>query len=82
MHGGGGEYSGELVQGTDGNFYGTFLKGGAFNHGTAFKITPRSTLMKEISMIRLHSTNQIVNNATEMNLFRSVPSSTRQDAML
>jgi uncharacterized repeat protein (TIGR03803 family) len=29
-----------LVQGTDGNFYGTTLFGGASNNGTAFKMTP------------------------------------------
>jgi len=76
LHGGGGQYSGELVQGTDGNFYRTVLEGGAFNHGTVFKITPSGTLMKEIFMNRLQSTNQIVNNATEVKLFRPVPSST------
>jgi uncharacterized repeat protein (TIGR03803 family) len=44
LHGGGGEYQGELVQGTDGNFYGTVLQGGTFNHATVFKITPSGTL--------------------------------------
>jgi uncharacterized repeat protein (TIGR03803 family) len=29
-----------LIQGIDGNFYGTTLKGGAYNGGTVFKITP------------------------------------------
>ncbi|MGO9540968.1 MAG: choice-of-anchor tandem repeat GloVer-containing protein [Terriglobales bacterium] len=33
-----------LVQGTDGNFYGTTLVGGANNEGTVFKITPGGTL--------------------------------------
>jgi uncharacterized repeat protein (TIGR03803 family) len=33
-----------LVQGTDGNLYGTTLEGGAKGFGTAFKITPSGTL--------------------------------------
>jgi uncharacterized repeat protein (TIGR03803 family) len=33
-----------LVQGTDGNFYGTTIYGGANNSGTVFKITPTGTL--------------------------------------
>jgi uncharacterized repeat protein (TIGR03803 family) len=33
-----------LVQGTDGNFYGTTFSGGAVNAGTVFKITPAGTL--------------------------------------
>ena len=33
-----------LVQGTDGNFYGTTLEGGAKGFGTVFKITPSGTL--------------------------------------
>lgn len=33
-----------LVQGTDGNFYGTTWKGGAGGAGTVFKITPGGTL--------------------------------------
>ncbi len=33
-----------LVQGTDGNFYGTTQQGGAYNFGTVFKITPSGTL--------------------------------------
>ena len=36
--------SGSLVQGTDGNFYGTTLVGGANNLGTVFKITPAGKL--------------------------------------
>jgi uncharacterized repeat protein (TIGR03803 family) len=35
---------GPLVQGTDGNFYGTTTLGGANNYGTIFKITRRGTL--------------------------------------
>ena len=33
-----------LVQGTDGNFYGTTTTGGADNKGTVFKITPSGTV--------------------------------------
>jgi len=33
-----------LVQGTDGNFYGTTELGGAFNKGTIFQMTPDGTL--------------------------------------
>jgi uncharacterized repeat protein (TIGR03803 family) len=36
--------SGSLVQGFDGNFYGTTFEGGANNSGTVFKITPSGTL--------------------------------------
>jgi uncharacterized repeat protein (TIGR03803 family) len=33
-----------LVQGSDGNFYGTTDQGGAYGYGTIFKITPSGTL--------------------------------------
>jgi uncharacterized repeat protein (TIGR03803 family) len=33
-----------LVQGTDGNFYGTTVAGGATSHGTVFRITPTGSL--------------------------------------
>ena len=33
-----------LVQGTDGNFYGTTAQGGSSGYGTVFKITPSGTL--------------------------------------
>jgi uncharacterized repeat protein (TIGR03803 family) len=33
-----------LVQGRDGNFYGTTVGGGVYNYGTVFKITPAGTL--------------------------------------
>ena len=33
-----------LVQATNGNFYGTTIKGGAYGGGTVFKITPSGTL--------------------------------------
>jgi uncharacterized repeat protein (TIGR03803 family) len=36
--------TGGLVQGPDGNFYGTTHSGGAYSSGTAFKITPGGTL--------------------------------------
>jgi uncharacterized repeat protein (TIGR03803 family) len=36
--------SGVLVQGTDGNFYGTTFYGGANGRGTVFKITPQGSL--------------------------------------
>jgi len=35
-----------LVQGTDGNFYGTTGNGGAINYGTVFKFTPAGALTK------------------------------------
>ena len=41
MGGSDGEYSAaELVQGSDGNFYGTTVAGGTNDYGTVFKITP------------------------------------------
>ncbi|MGA2598921.1 MAG: choice-of-anchor tandem repeat GloVer-containing protein [Bryobacteraceae bacterium] len=39
-----GSYPNGLVQGTDGNFYGTTEQSGAYNNGTIFKITPSGTL--------------------------------------
>jgi uncharacterized repeat protein (TIGR03803 family) len=47
---------GPLVQGTDGNFYGTTLTGGVFNprQGTLFEITPRGTLTTLYSFCRLY----------------------------
>ncbi len=38
-----GSGSGTLVQGTDGNFYGTTGQGGASSDGTVFKVTPGGT---------------------------------------
>jgi len=35
---------GPLVQGTDGNFYGTTQSGGEFNRGTVFKLTPKGVI--------------------------------------
>lgn len=40
----GGFPQGSLVQGTDGNFYGTTFNGGASGDGTVFSITPTGTL--------------------------------------
>jgi uncharacterized repeat protein (TIGR03803 family) len=41
--------AGGLVQGTDGDFYGTTSGGGAYGDGTVFKITPEGTLTTLIS---------------------------------
>jgi len=40
----GGQPLAGLVQGSDGNFYGTTLVGGAISYGTVFKITPTGSL--------------------------------------
>lgn len=42
-HNGANPYS-AMVQGYDGNFYGTTLKGGAFDSGTVFRVTPEGVL--------------------------------------
>ena len=39
----GAQPEGSLIQGTDGNFYGTTFKGGTNNFGTVFKMTPTGT---------------------------------------
>jgi uncharacterized repeat protein (TIGR03803 family) len=36
--------AGSLVQGSDGNFYGTTSDGGQFDGGTVFRITPAGVL--------------------------------------
>jgi len=41
---GGAPYYMSLVQGTDGNFYGTTSVGGAHSRGTVFSVTPSGTL--------------------------------------
>lgn len=47
-----GEYpQGALIQGTDGNFYGTTLQGGSSNIGTVFKMTPTGTLTTLVNFI-------------------------------
>ena len=38
-----------LVQGTDGNFYGTTLEGGAFGYGTVFRLNTNGTLTTLVS---------------------------------
>jgi uncharacterized repeat protein (TIGR03803 family) len=38
------ELASPVVQGTDGNFYGTTILGGSANYGTAFQITPNGQL--------------------------------------
>jgi uncharacterized repeat protein (TIGR03803 family) len=35
---------GGLIEGSDGNFYGTTVEGGAYNHGTVFQITSNGSL--------------------------------------
>src|SRR5690242_16885604 len=37
-------YGGDIVQGEDGNLYGTSIYGGTGDEGTIFKITPTGTL--------------------------------------
>ena len=39
-----------LVQGPDGNFYGTTYQGGAYDNGTVFRITPAGVLSNLISL--------------------------------
>src|SRR5580765_3330370 len=41
-----------LVAGSDGNFYGTTMRGGAYNYGTAFKLTPNGVLTSLYSFWR------------------------------
>ena len=45
----GGHISGELVQGGDGNLYGTSYKGGAFGRGTAFRLGTNGLLTTLLS---------------------------------
>jgi uncharacterized repeat protein (TIGR03803 family) len=39
-----------LAQGPDGNFYGTTFQGGAYDNGTAFRITPSGVLSNLVSL--------------------------------
>src|SRR5262249_41845380 len=41
-----------LIQGSDGNFYGTTMWGGKYNYGTVFKLTPDGVLTSLISFWR------------------------------
>jgi len=53
---------GGLVQGSDGNFYGTTYDGGANHAGTVFKLTiPLNPPANQISRIQLAGTNSIFN---------------------
>ena len=54
-----------LVQGTDGNFYGTTATGGSIGIGTVFKITPSGTLTI------LHSFNGADGDAPESELVQA-----------
>ncbi len=47
--------AGGLVQGSDGNFYGTTEKGGAYGAGTVFKITPSGTPPTTYTLTTLYS---------------------------
>ncbi len=49
--------SAELVQGSDGNFYGTTYAGGTSNNGTVFQITPTGTLTSLHSFTGLDGSN-------------------------
>ncbi len=53
----------KLVQGTDGNFYGTALQGGANNTGTIFKVTPAGSFTTLVSFAKLGSNNVNVGGA-------------------
>jgi len=46
-----------LVQGSDGNFYGTTAEGGATNHGTVFKITPTGLLTTLVQFTGIEGEN-------------------------
>ncbi|MGD0058246.1 MAG: choice-of-anchor tandem repeat GloVer-containing protein [Verrucomicrobiia bacterium] len=49
--------SAELVQGSDGSFYGTTYSGGTSNNGTVFQITPTGTLTSLHSFTGLDGSN-------------------------
>ena len=49
-----------LIQGTDGNFYGTTQSGGANGDGTAFKITPSGTLTTLYSFCSVQTGSTVV----------------------
>jgi uncharacterized repeat protein (TIGR03803 family) len=54
--------NGGLVQGSDGNFYGTTFAGGAHSNGTVFKLTvPLNPPANQISAIQLSGTDLVLN---------------------
>jgi len=57
---------GNLIRGTDGNYYGTTLEGGTIGDGTVFKMTPTGTITI------LHSFGSVTNDGTypEIGLLR------------
>jgi uncharacterized repeat protein (TIGR03803 family) len=46
-----------LVQGSDGNFYGTTAEGGASNHGTVFSMTPAGVLTTLVQFTGIEGDN-------------------------
>jgi uncharacterized repeat protein (TIGR03803 family) len=44
VSGGGGQPTGGLIMGKDGNLYGTTTLGGSYSHGSVFRITPQGAL--------------------------------------
>jgi uncharacterized repeat protein (TIGR03803 family) len=48
---------GTLVQGSDGNFYGTTIEGGLYNHGTVFMITAAGSLTSLVSFTGANGAN-------------------------
>src|SRR5207244_2674484 len=48
----------ELIQGTDGNFYGTTTEGGANNYGTVFTMTPAGVLTTLVEFTGNGATNK------------------------
>ena len=55
--------SAKLVQGVDGNFYGTALQGGANNTGTIFKVTPTGSFTTLVSFANVNPSNVNVGGA-------------------
>jgi uncharacterized repeat protein (TIGR03803 family) len=58
----GGSVGSGLIQGSDGNFYGTTADGGANGAGTIFKITPAGTLITLYSFVGTVSDGQTYSN--------------------
>ena len=55
-----------LVQGSDGNFYGTTASGGASNNGTVFKMTPTGALTTLVEFTGNGATNKGSNPYSEL----------------